>query len=102
MYSSAARITRHVVKQGFSSHQWQTRRVLPSHSLRLLRSCSSAATRFDISQIAPSPDAFVSRHIGPSEEEQREMLKEMEIKASLVQISLSFSLFIFVRDGDFE
>ncbi|XP_031561136.1 glycine dehydrogenase (decarboxylating), mitochondrial-like [Actinia tenebrosa] len=81
MYSNAARITRYVVRQGFSSHQWQTKRIVPSQSLRLvLRSFSSAVTRFDISQIAPSSDAFISRHIGPSEEEQKEMLKEMELE----------------------
>ena len=46
----------------------------------IVRCCAAGVTKFNMKQIAPSPDAFIHRHIGPSEEEQKEMLKEMGLE----------------------
>ena len=50
--------------------------------LSFVRCCAAGVNKFNLKQIAPSPDAFVGRHIGPSEEEQREMLKSMGLEVT--------------------
>lgn len=49
-------------------------------SLMLVRCSSSSSQKFSLSQIAPSSDAFCRRHIGPDAEEEKEMLRTLNLQ----------------------
>lgn len=82
MYSS--KVGRFVVNQSFLLGRVRSARVPPYNARVLVRCCSAAVNKFNVKQLAPSPDAFIQRHIGPSEEEQKEMLKLMELEVNLI------------------
>lgn len=101
MYSS--KLCRFAISQGVLFGRLRTR--ISHKTVHLVRCCSSGINKFDVKQLAPSPDAFIQRHIGPSEEEQKEMLKSMNLEVGLcsfVQLRarvnlLSVSLLLTLR-----
>lgn len=54
-------------------------------SLMLVRCSSSSSQKFSLSQIAPSSDAFCHRHIGPDAEEEKEMLRTLNLQVDIPQ-----------------
>lgn len=54
-------------------------------SLMLARCSSSSSQKFSLSQIAPSSDAFSRRHIGPDVEEEKEMLRTLNLQVNIPQ-----------------
>lgn len=76
MYSS--KLCRFAVGQSQRFGRLRTR--IPHKAVLLVRCCSAGINKFNVKQLAPSPDAFIQRHIGPSDEEQKEMLKLMKLE----------------------